>query len=157
MPQDLKPLSMFWTLTASTKAFVHNSKTETPLVALPLHSLCRSVSKRVKAVFKALEAVRSSGVMTSVQWSGRTTISTPSSLRSVMFDRVMWVFEPARINTTQPYSFCFGCTFATNTSLTHSMNLAASDHAYHCCYAGTIVPTPSCNPRPALPRPRLCR
>ena len=96
MPQDLKPLSMFWGVTTSTKAFAHNSTNEAGLAALPLHSLCRSFSKCVKARFKALKTVRFSGCMTSVKWVGRTTISTPSSLHSIILDRVMWVFSRLR-------------------------------------------------------------
>ena len=127
MVQDLKPLNMFWGINVSTKAFVHNSTNEPRVVALPLHSLCHSFSKHVKAFFKALKILRSSGCMTSVKRAGTTTISTPSSLHSVIFDRVMWVFEPSTTNTTQPYSFCFGCTSTMNSSLTYSMEPAASD------------------------------
>ena len=48
MPQDLKPLAMFWGCHSLHKNFSHNSTT------LPLHSLCRCLSKRVKPLFRAL-------------------------------------------------------------------------------------------------------
>ena len=68
MPQDLKLLGMFCGVTSFTKAFVHNSKKEAGPDALPSHSLCSSLLKRVKAVFRAPKAVSSSGCMTSVKW-----------------------------------------------------------------------------------------
>ena len=55
MPQNLKPLSMFWVVTASAKAFVHYSTNEAGLGAMPLHSLCRSLSKRVQALLYGSE------------------------------------------------------------------------------------------------------
>ena len=47
MPHDFKPLSMFWDVTASKTAFVHNSTSP----ALLLHCLCRSLNKRGQAPF----------------------------------------------------------------------------------------------------------
>ena len=108
MPQDLKPLNISLGVTTSTNAFVNNLINEARLAALLLHSLCRSLFKRGKALFPPLEAVRPSGSMTSVKSATRTGISTASVLHSVTFDRGFLVFEPSTISTTQPYSFCFG-------------------------------------------------
>ena len=130
MPQVLKPLSMFWGVIASTKAFVYNSTNEAGLAALPLQSLGRFLSKCLKAPFRALKTVRCSGCMTSVKWAGRTTISTPRSLHSVMFDNVRWVLEPSTIITTQPYLWYTRCAFMfTRNRVEYNLSLKAPVHS----------------------------
>ena len=89
MRQHLKPLSMFWGVTDSTKAFVHNPTNDVGLAAVPLHSLYCSLSNPFKAVFKALNTVQSTGCMMLVKWAGRSTTFTASSLHSFIVNNVM--------------------------------------------------------------------